>query len=330
MQGSANRNVRTYMDILYNRIFKLHETGQHPEGARRMTPFEVLPDCDLLNGEELLGLVHRRDYIENIKEACHWGGHLDGDTVVGRQSYEVACYGVGAALLAADRNAFAIIRPPGHHAYPARASGFCLFNNIAIAVQYLVEQGKRVCIIDFDGHLGDGTAFFFYPTDKVLFWSLHQYPAFPGNGFIEEIGEGRGKGFTLHNPLPPGSADDIFLDAFGHYLPVVEQFEPDIIAVSAGFDAHQFDPLLQLNLSNQAYYVMGRLLGERFARLFAVLEGGYNPEAMSQSLFNFVAGINGHEPPFPSAHTASGMRVWEMYESYLHAGMAKLLPYWKF
>lgn len=318
------------MDILFNRVFLLHDTGHHPEGPQRLAHFEGLPDCDLLNGEELLGLVHRRDYIEGVQEACRWGGHLDGDTVVSPHSFEVACYGVGAAMLAADRNAFAIVRPPGHHAFPARASGFCLFNNIAIAVQYLVEQGKRVCIVDFDGHLGDGTSYFFYPTDKVLFWSLHQFPAFPGNGFIEEIGEGRGRGFTLNAPLPPGSADDIFLDAFSHFLPIVEQFEPDYVAVSAGFDAHQFDPLLQLNLSSQAYYTIGSWLGERFPRLFAVLEGGYNPEEMSHSLFNFVAGINGDLPPFPAAATASGMRVWETYESYLHASIAKLKPFWKF
>ncbi len=319
------------MDILYNRVFLQHETGHHhPENAKRLDYFTDFPDTPLPNGESLLGLVHRSDYIERVKEMGLWGGHLDEDTVVGTLSYETACYAVGAAVLAAERQAFAIVRPPGHHAYPARASGFCLFNNIAIATQYLVDQGKRVCILDIDGHRGDGTSFIFYPTDKVLFLSLHQYPAFPGNGFVDEIGEGRGLGFNINIPLPPGAADDIFLDALQHYLPVMQAFQPDVVAVSAGFDAHRYDLLLDLHLSTNTYYSVGKWLGERFPRIFAILEGGYNIEEMPRCLLNFVAGIEGRQMAYEADFSTSGMRVWETYEMYLHAGMAKLEPYWKF
>lgn len=318
------------MELIYNKIFLEHHTGDHPESARRLLPFAGLPDAPLVNGEELLGLVHRSDYIEKVRDACREEMPFDADTVVSLRSFDVACHGVGAAVKASETNGFAIIRPPGHHAFPARASGFCLFNNIAVAVQNLVEQGNRVAIIDFDGHLGDGTSYIFYPTNQVLFMSLHQFPAFPGNGFVDEIGEGRGKGFTINVPLPPMSGDDIFMDAFNSFLPAVEQFSPDVVAVSAGFDAHQFDPLLELQLSTQVFHTIGRILGERFPRLFAVLEGGYNTEEMPRCLHNFVAGINGQAPEFPTSSTISGRRVWETYEIYMNAVMGHLKPYWKF
>ncbi|MFN3786513.1 MAG: hypothetical protein ACK4RS_06695, partial [Thiothrix sp.] len=189
---------------------------------------------------------------------------------------------------------------------------------------------KRVVIFDFDGHLGDGTSHIFYNTDQVLYWSMHQYPAFPGHGFVDEIGEGAGKGFTINIPLPPGSGDDIFMHAMNHFLPVAEQFEPDVFAVSAGFDAHQYDPLLQLKASGNTFYSIGWMLSERFPKLFATLEGGYNLDYLKRSIYNFQAGIN-HEPnPFPEEPTMSSMRVWETYDVYLHSVIGKLTPYWKF
>lgn len=318
------------MNLLYNPIVLNHDTGVHPENRKRLAQFNDLPEAPLLDGREFLGLVHSANYIILVKEAAQHGLSLDGDTLTSLGSFEAAYNGVGLTIAASETNGFALVRPPGHHAYPTRGSGFCLFNNIAIAVQKLVNEGKRVAILDFDGHLGDGTEAIFYNTDNVLFWSTHQYPAFPGNGFVDEIGEGKGKGFTVNVPLPPGSGDDVFFHAVDIFLPVLEQFQPDVVAISAGFDAHQLDPLLQLKFSTQAFYKIGWLLSERFPRVFATLEGGYHLEALKQSIYNFQAGINHAPVPFEEPSTISHRSVWETYEVYLQAMVGKLSAYWKF
>ena len=317
------------MDIIYNKIFLEHDTGMHPENKKRLMVCDGLSESRLVNGEPYLNLVHDEAYINHIKLFCQKGGHLDGDTVVSEKSYETAIYAVGATIAAAESGGFALVRPPGHHAHPGQSSGFCIFNNVAIAVAHLLKKKKRVLILDFDGHLGDGTEKIFYANGQVLYWSLHQYPAFPYWGTEDQIGEGRGKGFTVNVPLPPGSGDDVFFEAFDLLIPVAEQFAPDVVAVSAGFDAHQYDLLLDLHLSANAFYRIGKTLREKFSNIFATLEGGYNIEMFPRCLKNFIRGINGERIFYEETATDSTIQVVNEFQLRLGALEKNLAPYWK-
>jgi len=211
----------------------------------------------------------------------------------------------------------------------SKSSGFCIFNNLAIAVQRLVNEGKKVFIFDFDAHLGDGTVKFFYDSDRVLYWSLHQFPAFPGGGNVSEIGVGKGKGYTINVPLPPGSGDEIFMNAVERFMPAAEQFKPDVVAVSAGFDAHQFDLLLDLRLSMNTYYKIGKFLSERFENIFATLEGGYNVEVFSKCLYNFIDGINGESMSFNEQTTDSRIIAIDEYEARAYQVEKNLSEFWR-
>jgi len=320
------------MNLIFNSAALDHDTGMHPENRKRLQAFDHLPDVKLPDAEPFLELVHTPDYIDRVRRACAAGAPLDEDTVTSTGSFKAAVRGVATTLLAMEQQDFAITRPPGHHAYPERASGFCLFNNIAIAARKAANAGKKVLIFDFDGHLGDGTVHIFYEENQVLFWSLHQYPAFPGNGYVNEIGEGKGKGYTVNVPLPAGSGDDIFMQAVRAFLPVAKQFDPDVVAVSAGFDAHQYDLLLGLRATGNSFFQIGQLLREHFQNkeIFATLEGGYNVEELPKCIYNFVAGVDGQDMPFEEAKTVSGMRTWESFDINLHAAISNLSPYWEF
>jgi len=318
------------MDIIYHPIFLEHDTGMHPESRKRFDCFPKLDASDFPSGEGFLTLVHTSEYIQKVKEACAAGMPLDHDTMTSKKSYAAACMAVGATIAASERGGLALCRPPGHHAHADRASGFCLFNNVAIAAQKLVNEGKRVLIFDFDGHLGDGTEKFFYATDAVMYFSLHQYPAFPGWGDESQIGEGKGKGYSVNVPLPLKAGDDIFRLAVERFLPVCEQFKPDAIAVSAGFDAHQYDLLLDLRLSLQSFHWMGKLLKERFSvPLFATLEGGYNVEMLPKCVASFVAGIEGKPYLFSEEETDSAIMVIDEYEARADRLERKLCKFWK-
>ncbi|MBM3309763.1 MAG: histone deacetylase [Candidatus Altiarchaeales archaeon] len=301
----------------------------HPENRKRLESLGSLPERKIENGEKYLELVHTREYIERVKQACKKSEHLDPDTVTSKKSYEAAVYAVGATVMASKTNDFAVVRPPGHHAHPDHSSGFCIFNNVAVASQRLVDEGKKVLIFDFDAHMGDGTEKFFYNTDRVLYWSLHQYPAFPGWGSVDQIGEGRGEGYTINVPLPPGSGDDIFMNAVERFMPAAEQFNPDVVAVSAGFDAHQHDLLLDLRLSVNAYYSLGKILSGKFKNVFATLEGGYNVEVFPKCLYNFLDGMNGRKMRFMEQTTDSRMPAMEEFEARIYRLERNLSKFWK-
>ncbi len=318
------------MNLIYNKIFLKHETGDHLENKKRLEVFGDLPETEIENGEKYLELVHSKKYIEYIKKLSQKEESPDRDTVISKGSYQAACYVVSASIMASEQNDFALVRPPGHHAGFQKPQGFCLFNNIAVAVQKLVNQGKRVSVLDFDGHFGDGTAKIFYESKDVLYLSIHQYPIFPGKGWIDEIGQKQGRGYTINIPLPAKSGDDLFIQSLKDFLPIIKQFKPGIIAVSAGFDGHHSDPLLDLNYSANSFYEIGKMLSNNFENIFAVLEGGYNLEYLPKCVHNFLAGINQEKIKFKEELTISDDSIKEECDKRMKMLQRKLSSHWNF
>ncbi|MDI3339575.1 MAG: histone deacetylase [Sphaerobacter sp.] len=299
--------------------FRLHDTGSHPENAQRLVAIErhlrlrgLLADRTVLEPEPAtpadVGLVHDQEYIRFIEQLCHGGGaYLDSDTYVCPQTYETALLAVGAAIGAVDRvldgdlrRVFAFPRPPGHHAERRRGMGFCIFNNVAIAARHALDRRglRRVAIIDWDVHHGNGTQEAFYDTDEVLFVSLHQSPLYPGTGGRDEEGSGYGQGYTLNLPLPPGTGDATYLRLFDEVVgPRILSYVPELILVSAGFDAHRDDPLALMEVTEQGFYAMASRVREwadrcSHGRLVLVLEGGYNQRALAASVEATLRGLD--------------------------------------
>ncbi|MBX7059429.1 MAG: histone deacetylase [Leptospirales bacterium] len=296
--------------FFYDELFLQHDTGPgHPETARRLSAIHDRLQQQSYFGQlamlaprrasvEELSLCHEPDYINAARQFCtKGGGRLDADTVVSGESYRAAELAAGAGLQAADAmlsgtidRAFLLLRPPGHHSLRSSSMGFCLFNNIAITARYLREKGlQRVAIIDWDVHHGNGTEAEFYEDPSVLFISTHQYPFYPGSGAAEDCGRGPGLGATLNVPMARGSGDADFRQAFGEQiLPALDNFAPEALLISAGFDAHERDPLAALELKSSSYEWMThrlREIAERHARgrMLSFLEGGYDLPALAES-----------------------------------------------
>lgn len=285
------------MNILFNKIFFEHNVESEAEGAYRINEFRDIKDT-VADGEKWFTLVHPKSYCERIKKACY-SNEVIAEVQLSPESYKAACLAVGLAVKASETSDFAAIRPPGHHAGVEKSAGFCLFNNIAIATQKLVNEGKKVLIVDIDGHHGDGTQSIFYNTDKVLFCSIHQEYAYPFSGFITETGTGDGVGFTFNFPLMAEKGDKEFLNRIDKIIELARKFKPDVIGVSAGFDGYVKDKLLHLNYSGHAFYECAYRLKKNFRKIpvFAVLEGGYHAD-LRQLADLFVEGINkGGKPP---------------------------------
>ena len=317
------------MYFIYNDISLQHKTGDHPECAERLADFTQLMQTELVDASPFLSLVHSKKHILAVQNAAEQRLPLDPDTLTSEKSYEAAVAGVSAAILASETNGFSLMRPPGHHSYANKASGFCLFNSMAVAAQKQVDAGKKVLIFDFDGHFGDGTSDIFYESDNVLYWSIHQAPAFPYKGKTYEIGEGKGKGFNWNIPLSHSCGDDIFLKAVNCFLPLVEQFKPDVVGISAGFDGHHSDPLLEMNLSFHSFYEVGILLQEKFKNVFAVLEGGYNLEYLPRCIECFIAGMKNEKMPHDEPRTFSNRETMTDYEETIRTLMNELSVYWE-
>ena len=305
--------------LLRSAAFQGHDTGGHVENPRRLAAIEAeLTRLDLLTGRpevafepaplEALVRVHDPRYLEIVADVAAQGGAwLDGDTVVLPDSWDVARLAAGAALAATDAvldnrvsRAFCLVRPPGHHATPTRGMGFCLVNNVAVAAAHALSRGlERVAIVDWDVHHGNGTQDAFYATDRVFFCSLHQSPLYPGTGMADEGGEGKGEGYTLNLPLRPGGDDHTYRRVFAEQVePALRVYRPELILVSAGFDAHARDPLANMRLSEAGFaWLASRILAlatELCAgRFVALLEGGYDLDALAASVAATIRAFDG-------------------------------------
>ena len=326
---ACERHVNELSGVEVPRRFPAAMAGIE-EAERAGLPVERRPCAPA--GEDALLRVHTRGYVDRIQVLSDGaGGPLDPDTAVGPGSFEVAAIASGAACAAVESAlagdaAFAVSRPPGHHAGAGYAMGFCLFNHLAVAAAHARSLGAgRVAVLDWDVHHGNGTEDIFYGDESVLYLSVHRSPFYPGTGRAEEVGEGEGLGFNVNVPLPRGSGEDVYAAAFaGVLVPALREYEPELLIVSAGYDAHAADPLGGMGLEANSFARFASLLCAACREIGGsppafVLEGGYDLDALADSVAATVRGA--HEDP-PGWEYAGGVPPVER-------SRAALAPFWK-
>jgi acetoin utilization deacetylase AcuC-like enzyme len=305
-------------------LLNLVETYQRP-GLKRFEPRLATP--------KEAALIHDPAHVDRVAATARQDRFsFDADTPVSSQSYTTALLATGGFLTVLEAimtndidNGFALVRPPGHHAERNRAMGFCLFNSAAIGAQYLREKFglKRVLVMDWDLHHGNGTQHSFYDDPGVLYVSTHQYPYYPGTGAAEDVGRGQGEGYTVNLPLPAGCGDTEYLELFQTVVePICRQFDPEFVLISAGFDAHARDPLGGMSVTEEGFGMMARTLlrvarDHAQGRCAAILEGGYDLEGLQRSTMRVLDEMNGESlnTPLP-AITRRGLlpHVWEVQQ----------------
>jgi acetoin utilization deacetylase AcuC-like enzyme len=317
-----------------------HDTGRgHPERVARMQAIEAeLERRDWLGYErreapratlEQLTAVHPREYVDVVRETSARAGAFDLDTPTSEGSWEAALRAAGGAcaltetlLGGGERVGFSALRPPGHHAEPARAMGFCLFASVSIAARHALDSlgAERVLVVDWDVHHGNGTNAIFHDSPEVLFVSLHQYPFYPGTGALSDAGAGAGEGYSINLPVPAGAGEDLFCGLVEHLvLPAARAYDPDLVLISAGFDAHRDDPVGGCALEISSFAELTRQLLTLDRPVGCVLEGGYDLDALAGStaatMETLVAGGEpGTHPRGPLVEAASAQvgRYWDL------------------
>jgi len=309
--------------IIKDRTFLLHS----PDHPHVENPERLIAINQMLEGEKLLNeltvltprfatndeieLIHPPIYVKEIEETSqNESSQLDGDTYTSRETFKSALLAAGSTIECVEKtfrgevpSSFAFIRPPGHHAEKDRAMGFCIFNNIAIGAQYALKKLglNKIAIVDFDLHHGNGTQNAFYKTDEVLFISSHQFPHYPGTGSMKELGSGKGEGYTINIPLPVGFGDTEYSTIYWEIInPVLKEYNPDLILISAGFDTYISDPLSGMEITGEGFYDIVSAIRDASqkccdGKMIFALEGGYSPIGLKEGCFNVLKCMLGHK-----------------------------------